>query len=141
MEFIPELAHVALPLLGKLFGGGMSGPMLTEVGGRRRRMRRRNGKGVAMIGGRKCKGTGRRGRRRGRGFFDTIKKVGKRIAHYGNQAYKLYNNKNVRGLVKHGLNVYNSLNEGKGRRRRMRQKIRMINRGRGMDNLPPGPLP
>lgn len=104
------------------------------IGGRRRRI------GGGLIGGRRRYANGRRGR----GFKDTLKKIGKKILFFGQKAHALYNNKNVRGLVKHGINTYKLLkSQGVGRKRPMKIKFRPRGRGGligGAIDAPPGPL-
>ena len=157
------MASFLLPLgasiLGKLLGNGV------ETGGRRHLVSTKkafdNHTWYEEMGGRRCDG-GRVHRVRGRGF---LKNVLGTALKFGKKLWGIARNKQVQGLVKHGINVYKGYNKGKqakraketataaaegsGRRRRRRNQIRMKNvrgrQGRGMllnaSSNSSGPLP
>lgn len=106
---------------GGMTAGGMTAGGMTAGGRRRRRGRgshRRLGRG--FLGGRLRRRGGRR-TRRGRGFFDTVKK-------YGKKALSVATNPKTLALAKKAYQMYKSHKSGSGVRRINYRKMR----GRGL---------
>lgn len=132
---------LALNLVPRIFGkksgmrGGNSGGMTAGGGGMTAGRVRRRGRG--FLGGRL------RRHRRGRGFFKTIKRIGKKVFDVARDPRTL-------DLAKRGYDLYKSARSGNGIRRRRRtacgmRRIRYRKmRGRGMaynSMETAGPLP